>query len=129
MMRARRILIALLLLTGTRMGQTYQVTGVYQFGPASFSKFLLINDGLLFTDPKMLEIEMMTQGEFALEVYDPSGQLVSQGTRKNAGWNTFDFSAGMNPPVPRGQFQLKLVNKGLGTRKIKQGIVSPRPPR
>lgn len=100
---------------------------MYKFGRTDFSHFVWIKDGDLFTNPNLVEIEMINPGNFSLEVYNSAGHIVSTGLRDNplGGWSTFDFAAGMNPPVVSGQYKLKLVNKSSGVRKVKQGLVSP----
>jgi hypothetical protein len=100
----------------------------YRFGRASFVNFLWIKDEALFLNNggAGLDIEMIDPGAFALEVYDSAGHLVSSGTRANAhgAWSSFDFSGGMNPPVPLGLFRLRLVNKAPGTRHVLQGVLT-----
>lgn len=103
---------------------------MYKFGHTDFSHFVWIKDGDLFTNgspPISVEVEMINAGSFSLEVYNSAGHLVSTGQRANphGGWHTFDFSAGMNPPVGIGQYKLKLVNGAPGVRHVKQGLVEP----
>src|SRR5579871_6482498 len=96
-------------------------------GKASFSTFMWIKGGEVFTDTRTVEVEMVNAGAFALEAYDSSDHLVSKGERANAhgGWSTFDFRAGMSPLLFGGKHKLKLVNRSAGTREVKQGIVTP----
>ena len=101
----------------------------YHFGRASFVNFLWIKDGALFanTGKTVVDVEMIDGGAFSLEAYDATGRLVSTGTRDNVrgGWSSFDFTAGMIPPVPTGQYKLKLVNRAPGTRHVLQGDINP----
>lgn len=96
----------------------------YRFGRTEFSHFIWIKDGALFTNPRLVEIEMINRGIYDLEVYNSADHLVSRGSRENSGWSTFDFAASMVPPVVSGQYKLKLINQDVGVRKVLQGVVS-----
>lgn len=99
---------------------------VYKFTETSFATFMWIKGGDLFTNPKLVEVEMTNAGTFALEVYDSSDHLISKGERENlhGGWSTFDFHSGMTPLVFAGKYKLKLVNRSSGVRQVKQGQVT-----
>lgn len=102
---------------------------MYSFGRTSFANYAWIKNGDLFSDVSLVEVEMLNAGAFRLEVIAPNGATLSVGERTNdhGGWHTFDFLAGMNPPVVSGMspYKLMLVNRTAGTRVAKQGQVSP----
>lgn len=99
----------------------------YQFGRSAFTDFLWLKNGGLFSNVTLVEVETLQKGAFRLEVVNPSGQVISSSTRDASGWNTFDFMAGMNPPVIPGMspYKLRFVNASPGEKKLLQGQVTP----
>lgn len=101
----------------------------YYFKDTTFSSFVWLNKGAAFSNVNVVEIEMNNAGAYALEVVGMAGAVISSGSRDNphGGWSTFDFGAGMNPPVVSGMspYKLRLVNRAPGTRNVKQGQVTP----
>jgi hypothetical protein len=100
---------------------------MHEFGRMTFSTSAWIDGGALLSGVRLVEIEMVTPGAFGLEVHDAAGTVISRGSRANpnGGWSTFDFLAGMNPPVRGGRYRLKLVNEAPGERQVRFGRVSP----
>lgn len=100
----------------------------YQFNGGTFRDYLWLKEGALFANVKLVDVEMVNGGAFALEVVDLQGRVISKGERASAhpGWSTFDFSAGMNPPVVSGMspYKLRFVNRTVGKRSIRSGSVT-----
>ncbi|GAA3984556.1 hypothetical protein [Hymenobacter antarcticus] len=96
----------------------------YSIPKSSFSNFLWINDGALFDNVTLIEIEMTNGGAFRLEMLDKNDKILSKGSRENprGGWHTFTPSQ-MQPPVQSGPYKLKLVSEAPGIRKIHGGNV------
>ena len=99
---------------------------MYEFGAAEFKDFVWIRQGTEFSNVSLVELEMISTGAFRLEVVR-GGNVISSGARVNAGWSTFDFRSGMNPPVVSGMspYQLRFMNASPGLKKIKHGQITP----
>jgi len=100
---------------------------MYTFGRSEFGNELWIKNGELFSNVTLVEVEMINNGDFRLDVVSAAGTVVSTGHRSGAGWQTFDFHAGMNPPVVGGMspYKLRFVNASAGKRQVRAGRVSP----
>lgn len=99
----------------------------YEFGRTTFYKEIYLGNGGFFSDVSFVELEMITVGEFQLYVVDANGRTISASTgrgNEHGGWHTFDFSSGMNPPVHRGTYRIKLINRSEGAKVIKHGKVN-----
>jgi hypothetical protein len=109
-------------------------TKTYHFGATSFSNFVWLNGGALFRNPTILEVEMVTSGAYRVEILDAGEALVAKSYPRDnlhGGWEVFNFGGAGGefvPPIPEGNFKIRLVNLGTGTRQAHQGVLSMRMP-
>lgn len=102
----------------------------YHFGAVSFSAFVWIQNGALFSAVEYVAIEVQNPGAIRLEVVDQAGNVLGTEHRdiQRAGWHTFNFFQGNMKRAARSDFskpyKLRLVNAaGGGVRFVKQGDV------
>lgn len=91
---------------------------VYHFGETSFSNYIWIKGGATFYNPDYIAFEKTTKQPVTVECYDRNGTYHGRlDTPDRANWQGGDLNW-----LPRGNFyKFKLVNKGSGTVRIKQG--------
>ena len=95
----------------------------YSFGRTFFSNYIWIKGGQLFPVLHDMDIEFISVGSFAVEIYTAAGKLRTRHTRDNAhgGWNSFDLRWDITPIE---SYKLRLVNtSSTPTHQVLQGVL------
>jgi hypothetical protein len=102
----------------------------YHFGAVSFSNFVWIQNGALFSNVEYVAIEVQNTGAIRLEVVDQAGKVIGTEHRdiQRSGWQTFNFFQGNMKRADESDFskpyKLRLMNAaGGGVRFVKLGEV------
>jgi hypothetical protein len=102
----------------------FAMTILYNFGASSFKNELSINGGALFSNVRLVEVDMGNAGAFRLEVVGAAGNVLAVAHRPNAhgGNQTFDFTGG-EIVFQALNYALRFWNEAPGTRAVLSGSV------